>query len=344
MIDTADMLIELCSLPGPPGFEEPVAHRVRELLESCMDEAWIDVLGNVIGVRRCGKEGARKLLLDAHIDETGFIMLGAEEGFLRFGALGTPDVRLLPTSGVTILSNPPRYGVVCAVPPHLQKKGDAEKYEKLEDMFIDVGLTQEEAVKCIPPGTPAVLSGSARRFGDNAICGRALDDRAGIATILSAMNKLGDCALDVDLYVMASVQEEVGARGAAPGVFEIEPDCCIVIDAGHAKTPDSKPTEADAELGGGVMISRGPNMNAAFTERLIDLASKNDISFQIDVEPGGDSGTNARVIQISRGGVATALLSFPTKYMHSAHEVASLEDIDSAAKLLKEAVKAGDIW
>ena len=339
MNDKIDILLELCGMPGPSGFETPVARRVSELLEKCMDEVWTDVLGNVIGVRRCGKEGAPKLLFDAHIDETGLIITGFEEGFLRFAALGGTDAKVLPAAEVKILTEPPLIGVIGVMPPHVLKKEDTDKAIKIEDMFIDIGLSQEESEKAAPPGTPAVFAHGARRLGENRICGKAIDDRAGLVSILRAVEMLGDTPLNADLYVMASVQEEVGTRGAAPGVFAIEPEKCIVIDVGHAKTPDSKPVETMEELGGGVIISRGPNMNAELTETAIKLARVHEIKHQISVEPGGNSGTNARAIQISREGVATALFSIPMRYMHSAYEVISHEDLESTALLLAEMAK-----
>jgi len=308
------------------------------MLEPLVDETWTDILGNVIGARRCGKEGARKLLFEAHIDEIGLIVCGAEEGFLRFDELGGVDARALPASGVTILTEPPLFGVIGVIPPHVLKKEDAEKALKIEDMFIDVGLTQEEAAASVPPGTPAVLDGGARLIGEGRVCGKALDDRAGFAAIIRALEILGDSALDADLYVMASVQEEVGYRGAAPGVFAIAPEYCVVIEVGHAKTPDSKPAETYEELGGGVVINRGPNMNSALTEMVIALAREKGIKHRIGVEPGGDSGTNARAIQISREGVATALVDVPLRYMHSA-EVVSLDDIECVAQLLAETAR-----
>jgi len=335
-MDITETLMELSSLPGPSGFEEEVATHVRALLEPVMDEVWGDALGNTIAVRRCGKDGARKLLFDAHIDETGIIVTGAEEGFLRFVSLGATDARVLPASGILLMTDPPLHGVVCTMPPHVIKSGDAENYVKIEDMFIDVGLSQEEALKRVPAGTPGVFDSTARRFGDGNICGKALDGRAGITAVLCAIKLIGDASLNVDIYVMASVQGEIGKRGAAPGVYDIAPDWCVVLESGYAKTPDTRPTETNEEAGGGVVISRGPNMNTEMTEIMIGLARENRIKHQINVEPGGNSGTNARAIQVSRGGVATALLSIPTKYMHTAHEVVSTDDVESAARLLAE--------
>ena len=339
-VNIPEVLTELCSLPGPSGFEKPVAERVKTLLQPYVDEAWTDVMGNVLGVRRCGKEGAAKLLFDAHIDEIGLIVTGVEEGFLRFAALGGLDARIMPATDVMILSDPPVYGVVCAMPPHTLEKADAEKNMKIEDMCIDIGRQQEAAAKEVMPGTPGVLACGAQRFGGDCLCGKALDDRAGFAAILRALELLKDAQLDIDLYVMASVQEEVGVRGAAPGAYAIAPDMCVVVDVGFAKTPDTKPAETNEKLGGGVIISRGPNMNARLTETAIRLARDNEIDHQINVEPGGNSGTNARVIQISGGGVATALFSIPQKYMHSGHEVVMLSDVESAAQLLRQVAEA----
>ena len=337
--DITEILTDLCQIPGPAGFEEQVAAHVKNLLEPYMDETWIDVLGNVIGVRRCGKENARKLMLDAHIDEIGLIVTGAEEGFLRFGRLGGLDARLLPAAGVMILTEPPRYGVISVLPPHVLKKEDSKKVTKIEDLFIDVGLTQEEASVSVPPGTPGVLAQRMRNFGDNGICGKALDDRVGFVAILRAVELLKDTALNVDLYVMASVQEEVGVRGATPGAYSVAPDYCVIVDVDHAKTPDTKAHETTVTLGGGVIITRGPNMNPMLTGKIHKLALDNGINNQINVAPGS-SGTNARAIQISRNGVATALLGIPMKYMHSVNEIVSLDDVESAAQLLCETARA----
>jgi len=340
IMDIKDVLIELCEIPGPAGFEEQVALHVKTLLEQYMDEAWIDTMGNVIGVYRCGRENARKLLFDAHIDEIGLIVTGVEEGFLRFARLGGLDARVIPATGVTICTDPPLYGVISVLPPHILDKEDMEKNFKIEELFIDIGLSQDEAARVVTPGTHGVIAHGVRSFGENMVCGKAIDDRVGLVAILRALELLQKEKLDVDIYVMASVQEEVGVRGATTGTYAIAPDYCVVIDVDHAKTPDTKPVETNEMLGNGVIISRGPNMNPALTEKVLKLAKECKIKHQINVIAGGSSGTNARAIQISREGVATALLGIPMKFMHSANELASLDDVESAAKLLCETAKA----
>jgi len=338
-MDIAELLIEFSDMNGPSGFEEPVSQRFKELLEPVVDEIRTDVMGNVIGVKHSGREGAKKLLLDAHIDEIGFIVTGHEEGFLKFSPIGGINPRALPAACVNVLIDPPVFGVVGVLPPHVLKSEDTNRAVKIEDLSIDVGMSQDAVTEAIPLGTPIVVAQKARRLGEKCIAGKALDDRAGVVSLLRAMELIGDAKLNIDLYVMASVQEEVGVRGAVPAAYGVNPDWSIIVDVGFAKTPDMKAPERQQTLGGGVMICRGPNMNKQLTEQVVSLAKAQDIKYQIEVEPGGNSGTNARAIQISRGGVATALLSIPLKYMHSPAETVSVDDIETTAKLMCEAVK-----
>jgi len=339
-LNIKEVLKELCEIPSPSGFEEEVVLRANKFMKPYMDETWVDTLGNLIGVKKCGKSGAKKLLIDAHIDEIGFVVTAIEEGFLKFSALGGLDARLLPSAGVTVMTDPAIDGVVCVLPPHILNPEDTDKIISIDDLYIDVGLSQKGAERRIPIGTAGVLTSSTRDFGENQICSKAMDNRAGFAAIIGAMELIKDESLDVDIYVMASVQEEVGVRGAGPGVFAISPDYCIVVDAGEAKTPDATEHEIPEKMGSGVIVARGPNMNKAFTDRIINLAEKKSINHQITVIPGGSSGTNTKEVQISQCGVATAFISIPVKYIHSANEVVQIDDIESTIKLLSEAIKS----
>lgn len=334
----ADSIIELCALAGPAGFEQIVAARVSEMMTPYMDEVRIDVMGSVIGVKRCGKKNAKKLLFDAHIDEIGLIITGHEDGFLRFSTLGGVDARMLPAAEIKILTDPPIIGIVAAAPPHILEADDSDKTIKTDNLYIDIGMNQDEAKKAVSVGTPAVYNTGARLYGDGLICGKGLDDRACVASVLRALELLKDVKLDVDLYVLASVQEEVGERGAKTGAFAVAPDWCVAIDVDHAKTPDCKEHWLK-ELGGGVVISKGTILNKSMTETAIRLASEKGIKFQLGVE-AGNTGTNANFINLSREGVATSLFGLPLKYMHSPVEVVSLDDAEAAALLLAEFAKA----
>ncbi len=337
-MELSNVIMELSDMSGPPGFETAVAKRACELMSPYVDETYTDVMGNAVGLRRCGIDGAPKVLLDAHLDEIGFVVTGAEDGFLKFSSVGGVDPRMLPASTVKLLTVPPICGVIDTMPPHVLTDEEKDKSPDTDKLAIDAGLPADKCAQLVPPGTPAVYDTKCRMLGEDTICGKALDDRACFASLIRALELLAGETLACDLYVMGSTQEEVGLRGAKTGAYAVSPDHCIIVDVGHGKTPDSG-SEVQSEVGKGPVISLGPNMNRAFTDKAIDAAKKNGIEYQIEVEPGGDSGTNATVIQVTREGVATALFSIPLKYMHTPCEAVSLKDCEAAAKLIAATVK-----
>jgi len=337
-LDYEQTLSRLCALSAPSGFEGPAADAAAELLRPLVDEVSVTRLGSVVGVRRCGKENASRLLLDAHLDEIGFIVTGHEEGFLRFAPLGGVDPRMLPDREVVILTGPPVYGVVACLPPHVQTADDIDKSLPIKDLYIDVGLSQEEAERRIPIGVPAVYRGGCVPLGENLLRGKALDDRAGFAVLLDVLERLRGKELDVDLYVLGSTQEETHSSGAITAAYGIVPDRCVAVDVTHGDSPDASQNET-FKLGGGPVIGVGPNCARSLSDRLKGLAAEGDIPYQIEVM-SGSSGTNAWPIQISREGVATAVLSIPERYMHTPVEVVSKKDLEDAARLLAAFVES----
>ena len=326
------VLEELCGCTAPSGFEAPAAAAAARLLEPLVDEVKTDRMGNVIGVRRCGRPDAKKLLLDAHLDEIGLLVTGVEEGFLRFRSIGGVDPRMLPGRELWILTQPPLPGVVACQPPHLHD-GDAEnKSIPIADLRIDVGLSQEQAEARIPVGTPVVYRGSCFALGQDQMCGKAMDDRSCFAVLMRAMELLADKELDVDVYVMGSTREEVSGVGATVGTWSVQPDCCVAVDVTHGRTPDG-PSDKTFKLGGGPAIGVGPNMTRWMTKRMLGKAREREIPYQQEVM-SGHTGTNGWEMQISREGVATSVLSLPLKYMHTPIETLSLSDLEQTAQLL----------
>lgn len=325
-------LEQLCSTCAPSGFERPAADSAAELLRPLMDDVQIDRLGNVIGVRRCGRSDAKKLLLDAHLDEIGLMVTGIEDGYLRFCSIGGVDPRMLPDREVTILTQPPRFGVVACLPPHILTASDRDKAIPIQELFIDTGMSQEEAEKAIPIGTPMVFRGGCFALGEGEICGKSMDDRSCFVTLLRAAELLQDKQLDVDLYVMGSVCEEVSGSGAKVGTYAVSPDFCVAVDVTHGKTPDS-PKDRACVIGGGPAIGVGPNMTRWMTERMISKAEQGSIPYQLEVMEG-HTGTNGWYMQISREGIATSVVSLPLKYMHTPIEVLDETDVEQVAALL----------
>ena len=238
-MDYEQVLSRLCALPGPSGFEQPVAQAVSELLRPWMDEVTADRMGNVVGVRRCGRENAPRLLLDAHLDEIGFLVTGHEHGFLRFAPLGGVDPRMLPDREITLLTQPPRLGVVACMPPHIQTREDMDRSQPIRELYLDVGLSQEESQRLIPVGTPAVYRTGCAPVGEHCFVGKALDDRACIAILLDTVEQLAGEALEVDLYVLASTQEETHSTGAIAAAYGIVPQMCVAVDVTHGDSPDA---------------------------------------------------------------------------------------------------------
>ena len=235
------------------------------------------------------------------------------------------------------MTKPPVLGVVACLPPHIQTRDDMEKSVPISQLYIDVGLTQEQAEKQIPVGTPITFRGSCFAMGQELLCGKAMDDRACFAILLDAVEKLKETELDVDLYILGSTQEETSSAGAITAAYGIVPDFCVAVDVTHGATPDAK-KEKTFPLGDGPVIGVGPNCVKWMSDRLEKAAEKLEIPVQIEVM-AGHTGTNAWPVQISREGVATAVLSLPLRYMHSPIEVCSRADLENTARLLAEFTK-----
>ena len=331
------VLSRLCSLAGPSGFESDVAQAAAEILRDAVDEVQVDKMGSVIGLRRCGKDNAPKLLLDAHLDEIGFIITGHEDGYLRFAPLGGVDPRMLPDRELTVMTQPPIFGVVACLPPHIQSSEDMDKSLPIRELWLDVGLSQEEAEKRIPIGTPAVYRTGCAPLGENLLCGKALDDRACFAILVDALERLKGEELDVDVYVLGSTQEETHSTGAITAAYGICPDMCVAVDVTHGDSPDA-PKDQTFPLGGGPVVGIGPNCTRWMAERMKRTAKKMDMEVGLEVM-AGHTGTNGWDLQISREGVATAVLSLPLRYMHTPVETIHRDDLDKTAALLAEFIR-----
>ena len=329
-MDLIAVLTDLSLTPAPSGSESQMAALGMKLLGPHMDEVSVDPLGSVIGRRACGKQGARRVLIEAHMDEVGFIVTGHKGSFLTLSPIGSIDLRQLPGTRLRVLTEPPQAGVIACLPPHVLSKGDMDKVTSWDDTLLDLGLTEDE-VKHIPLGTPAVYDTRPALMGETRFSGKALDNRASIVTILLMLEALPKTP-DFDLFILLSTQEELGMRGAGPGAFAVEPDLCIALDVTFAHTPDAS-KEQTVLPGGGPAIGIGPVLDRTFSKRLTELAETQHIPHQFEILSGSTS-TTADKLQTVRAGVPTALISLPLRYMHSASELVDLTDIRAAASLL----------
>ena len=330
---------ELTAIDGVSGFETEIAEYLENELSKTCDEVWINKHKSVIGLIKSDKENAKKIMIDAHLDQIGMMVKGIDDkGFISFTNIGGIDERILPSSEVYILGKEKVYGVIGAKPPHLLTKEDSEKNPKIKDMLIDIGMDKEEAEKVIEVGDAILMKGKAIKLLDGKMSGMAMDNRAGIVSVLYAIENLKS---DYDVYVVFSSQEETGLQGGYTAAAQIQPDLAIVIDVTHGETPDAKERTGVFPLGSGAVICRGPNLDYDRTLRLIEMARENNIKFEIEVAEGS-SGTNAWFMQTCRQGVPCVLISIPLRYMHTSVETLLIEDVEEIGKLIKIAL-GGDI-
>ena len=331
-MDLMECLESLCGAAGAGGLEE-AAHTAAECLKAYADDVQMDALGNVTGIRRCGTENAPVILLEAHIDEIGFIVTGVDDqGFVHVSPCGGVDRRTLAAAEVVIWADKPYPGVFCSTPPHLSS--GTEALGDISDMGIDVGMDAKKARQKILPGTRVTFRPDMRTLTDTRVSSKSLDDRAGVASILYCLDQLGDKPLAWDVAVAFAVQEELGCRGSATAAYALKPDRAIAVDVSFALTPHDNPAKCGL-LGKGPMIGYAPGLDSGMTRCLDALAEERGIPHQSEVM-GGDTGTDADSISGVRDGVPTALLSIPLRYMHTPIEVVDIRDVENVGKLMAE--------
>jgi endoglucanase len=332
-LNAKDLLIKLVNSVGVSGYEGERAAIILDFLKERCDEAWIDKFGNVTGLKK--GRGKGKLMFAVHMDEIGLMVANFDEqGYIGVTQIGGFDQRTLLAHEVIIHGKEKVYGVICVKPPHITSPEEARKSVKLEHLLIDTGYTADEIKELVSIGDIVTINRQAVELKNNRIAGKCMDDNVGIASYVVALDKLKDFIHDLDVYFVATAQEEVGLRGARTAAQQIEPDMAIALEVGFGKSSEGA-DDGDSLLGEGVELCCGPNINRRMFERLKETAKKNGIKHQLIVSPGM-TGTDARIIQITGKGVATALLSAPTKYMHTSVETVCMDDIESMGRLLAE--------
>ncbi|MDR2560129.1 MAG: M20/M25/M40 family metallo-hydrolase [Oscillospiraceae bacterium] len=322
----------LCEPVGVAGNEFAASEAALKLLLQFMPNAEIDKFGTVVGILETD-EKLPLLLLDAHIDEVGMIVNFIDEkGFVKVGRVGGIDRRALPAAQVTIHGKKPVKGVVCALPPHVQK--DENKVLKEEEIAIDCGYSKNELEELISLGDSITIDARFTELQNGKINARALDDRAGVCAILYALNLLKNKKLKYNLAVTFSSQEEIGLRGAAISAYNINPDLAIAVDVSYGNYPGSTENET-WKLGEGVMLGIAPTLDRNLFERMKNIAINKKIKHQIEVMNSKTS-TNADIIGMSRKGVRCALLSIPLRNMHTPAETLQLSDIEATGQLIAE--------
>lgn len=326
-MNTEQLLTELLSVPGICGAEDDAAKTAEKLLSAYMPVRR-DALGSVIGEMQGEGDG---ILLDAHLDRIGLMVTHVtDEGFVKIGKCGGADLRTMACQEVKILGKREVYGVVVSVPPHLLK-GESTVPD-WGDIAVDVGMTGEQAKQCIAPGDRVLLLGGMRKMLGSRVCGAAIDDRAGMAAILRALDILKEKNIRKKLTVVFSVQEEVTGGGAIGAAFQSDDATAICVDVSFATQPGVDDVQGKP-MGKGTLVGVSSALSFCVSDRLQSLAKDAGIPYTVEVMPG-KTGTNAENYGFSKCGRRNGLLSIPIRNMHTCVEVCDLRDIESTAQLL----------
>ncbi|MCD6093829.1 MAG: M42 family metallopeptidase, partial [Candidatus Omnitrophica bacterium] len=321
---------------SPSGFEEEAVKVWKERTKDFADEVKTDVHGNTIAV--LNKNGKPRIMLAGHIDEIGYMVKYIDkEGYVYFSTIGGVDLHLVPGQRVWLKTKKAKVlGVVGRKPKHLLEEEEKKKISKIEELYIDIGAKDEkEARSILDIGDPAVPAVGFEALRDDLVVARGFDDKAGAFIVSETLRLLSQEKIKSSVYGVATVQEEIGLRGAKTSAYGISPDIGIAIDVTFATDCPGmdKRKIGDIKLGGGPVINRGPNVTSKVFDLLIETAEQERIPYQVDSTPGATP-TDANVLQLTKAGVATGLVSIPNRYMHTPVEVVSLKDLENISKLL----------
>lgn len=333
-MEIEQIITALADSNGVSGDEKEAAELALSYLKRYTDDCEIKN-NNVIG--HLGVKGGKPhILIDAHIDRIGLVVTYiTEDGFLKVSGCGGIDRRLLFAQQVTVLGKKPVSGIICSMPPHLEK--DESTVPEMEDICIDIGMSKSQAEQVVSLGDKIVFSAHCQKMQGDKITGAALDDRSGVGAILRALELVKNNDLKCEVTVLFSAQEEVGERGAKIAAFDIDPDIAIAVDVSFALTADDK-EEKCGKMGKGCMIGFSPVLDRELSEQMKTIAEKNNLSYQIEVM-AGETGTNADRFSVNNSGAKAVTLSIPLKYMHTPVEVISLSDVENTAQLIAAYLK-----
>ena len=340
---TKKFLADLINSISPSGYEAPVAAVWKAEAEKFADKMWTDTHGNSHAVVNPG--GSPRVMLAGHYDEIGFqISYIDDKGFLWIQPLGGWDPQIAQGQRVQIMTKSGIVrGVIGKMAIHMQTPDQRKQVTEIKDIWVDIGAkNKKDAEKMVEIGDPLVVAYGFEELANGLAAGRAFDDRAGAFVVLEAARQLSQLSPKAEIHAVATVQEEIGLRGARTAAYGIDPDIGIAVDVtfatDHPNMADAMKRENLIELGKGPVLTRGPNINPTLFDLLVKTAKAEKIPVQISAEPGG-TGTDANALQLNRAGVVTGLVSIPLRYMHSPCELISLKDLEQCATLLAKTIE-----
>lgn len=324
--------------PSPSGFEEPIQDLVRSYITAHADQVRTDIHGNLIA--STGDSSGPRVMYAGHSDQIGMLVSYIDElGFIYAQTIGGWDPQQLIGQAMTIWTSAgPLPAVISRKAIHLLSPKERGKVVELDELWLDIGAKDKaDAQTRVRIGDGITLELKYRPLIGDLVCGPGMDNKSGMWSVMEALRiaSSGQTPVRCHLHSVATVQEEIGLRGAKTAAGSIEPSIAIAVDVTHATDCPTidKQRHGDISLGRGPVIFRGPNINTKVAQRLIDLCEANSVPYQL-AAIGRATPNDANALQISGSGVATGLVAIPNRYMHSAVEVISLTDIQYVATLL----------
>lgn len=335
------LLKQLSELSAPAGYEGPVRELVLKEIEPLIDEFVVDAMGNIIALKKAKKsvKKPRKVMASAHMDEIGFLVKYIDDdGFILLQEVGGFDVKTLISNRVHILSKKGIIeGVIGTKPIHAMDPEERKKLPQLKEIFVDTGLKVKEVKEIVEIGTPVTIFQNFSILGDR-LCGKALDNRTAVYTLIEVLRSIKNRKLDVDFYAAFTCQEEVGIRGAKTAGYTIKPDIALAVDVTIAcDIPKVTKSEQVTQLGNGVAIKvfdAGIISNPELVAFLSTTARKNKIPYQKELLPFGR--TDIAEIQRNGKGAISAALSVPCRYVHTKSEMIDKNDLKACIDLLAQ--------
>ncbi|MDB9741447.1 M42 family metallopeptidase [Akkermansiaceae bacterium] len=332
------LLSKICKAPGAPGYERVIRQLIHKEISELADKVTMDAMGNVVAKIK-GKSSEKKIMAAAHMDEIGFMVNYIDDdGFIHFNPLGGFDPKTLTSQRVIIHGKKDIIGVMGCKPIHIMSAEEKGKVVKLEDYFIDTGLSKKELLKIVEVGNPITRERDLIEMGE-CVSGKSLDNRISVYLLIETLKKLKSEKLlpCYDFYAVFTVQEEVGLRGASVSTLDIQPDFGIGLDVTIAcDVPGTPKKNHITKLGGGVAI-KIMDASTICDYRMVDFMKKTaeieSITWQPEVLTAGGTDT-AGLQRMSAGGSISGAISIPVRYIHQVTEMANKHDIAEGIKLL----------
>lgn len=333
-------LTELLKAKSPSGAEAQAQAVFDRFVRPHADTYANDALGNRLAA--LNPKGGPTLMFAGHMDELGLIITYVnKDGYLYFDTIGGHDRSIISGRRVIIqTARGPVKGVTGKRAIHLMEEADRKKVPEIHEIWIDIGATSKaDALKRVAIGDVATYDHEFELIHGSIGTARAFDNKVGAYVVGEALVRLAKdkAKLNARIVSVATTQEEIGTRGAQTSAFAVDPHVALAVDVGHATDhPDCDNRKfGETRLGGGPIICRGPNINPKVFDRLLACAKRAKIPHQVEADPR-PTGTDARAIQMARGGVACGLVSIPLRYMHTPSEVVDLQDVENCVKLFVE--------